>query len=366
MQDIIKKIKNSHPSYLSYDEAKTRQVIVLPILQKLGWDIFDGDEVFPEYGISGKRVDYSLRSNDKNEFFVEVKKCSVDLDLHHEQLLGYAFREGVSLACLTNGITWQFFLPLIEGSWESRLFYTINIEEQEIEELILVFDKILGKNAVITKEAIKNAKDLQESSIREKVLRKSIPEAWEQLLKNPTEVFLDAICDKVEKNSGYRPSPEQISNFLLKRIPSNGPSSAQRIVPSNTVVKPREAYRKVIDEPANTNRPFVMIKGVKIYTERLGSNSEKYFSEIIPQLISVLPESEINNLQDTYHCNRYNLTGRQYPVLSEKDTEMQGNDGRFRAYKHQIAGFWVTKEWSEDRLRSWKKYLEELAMKLPD
>ena len=109
MRALIERIKQNIPEYRAYDEAATRNSIILPILNKLGWDIFSRDSVYPEYPVGSKRVDYSLRILEQNRFFIETKRCNVDLACHQEQLLGYAFHFGVELACLTNGITWQFF-----------------------------------------------------------------------------------------------------------------------------------------------------------------------------------------------------------------------------------------------------------------
>jgi len=47
----------------SYDEQATKQAIVLRILATLGWQIFDTNEVYPEYALESQRVDYSLRIN---------------------------------------------------------------------------------------------------------------------------------------------------------------------------------------------------------------------------------------------------------------------------------------------------------------
>ncbi|MEL6613488.1 MAG: restriction endonuclease subunit R, partial [Bacteroidota bacterium] len=86
-----------------YNEDQTKQAILLPILQMLGWPIFSASEVYPEYSAGRGRVDYALRVGNANKVFVEAKRCSVDLEAHQEHLLRYAFQHGVSLAVLTNG-----------------------------------------------------------------------------------------------------------------------------------------------------------------------------------------------------------------------------------------------------------------------
>ena len=76
--DFIEKLK-TNPKILIFDEASTKQAVILPILQLLGWNPFDVDEVAPEYTVEGKKVDYALRLNNTNEYFIEVKKPSEDM-----------------------------------------------------------------------------------------------------------------------------------------------------------------------------------------------------------------------------------------------------------------------------------------------
>ena len=105
----------------SYDEQATKLGFILKILSLLGWDVFDRNEVYPEYVLKSQRIDYSLRVENKNKVFIEAKRISEELDIHQEQLLKYSFQAGVSLAILTNGLSWWFYLPLMkDASWEDR------------------------------------------------------------------------------------------------------------------------------------------------------------------------------------------------------------------------------------------------------
>lgn len=42
------------------NEAAVSQGIVLPILNGLGWSVFDPSVVVPEYTVEGRQVDYAL------------------------------------------------------------------------------------------------------------------------------------------------------------------------------------------------------------------------------------------------------------------------------------------------------------------
>ncbi|MXY14623.1 MAG: hypothetical protein F4Y53_02915, partial [Proteobacteria bacterium] len=85
-------------------EQATREIIVNPMIDALGWDTFNPHEVAREHPVTGGRVDYCLQLKKKNRVFVEVKRVGTDLEDHQEQLLRYAFDGGVRLAVLTDGL----------------------------------------------------------------------------------------------------------------------------------------------------------------------------------------------------------------------------------------------------------------------
>ena len=86
LKDIIQNIRDSS-NIGSANEMGIRQATVLPLLDTLGWDIRNLDEVIPEYIVGQNRVDYCLAVKSDGKVFIEVKAAREDLDLHREQLL---------------------------------------------------------------------------------------------------------------------------------------------------------------------------------------------------------------------------------------------------------------------------------------
>lgn len=341
----------------AYDEATTKQAIILPLLQKLGWDIFNCEEVCPEYGIAGKRVDYALRAESKNLYFLEIKKCSVDLGSHQEQLLQYAFREGVTLACLTNGITWQFFIPLREGNWENRLFYTIDIENQAVEDVVSIFSKVLGKAAVKSKETTRWANELYQRKTRSDALVTGLPEAWEMLLRDPSSAFVDAVADKVEKVCGHRPDKEHITEFFAQM-------RNDAIYPNKKNI-PLPCLPATALSPQALQASHVTICGVCIPTERHLGKSHEYFTKVLPLLLPLLPPEEIVKLQTVEYCHSsIQLNTKQIPLLSKKEEDTIDRCGHRRAWAKPIAGFYVFSQWTVTNLPKWKLYLKRLEREL--
>ncbi len=215
--NFIKKIQ-SNRQLISFDEAATKQAVILPILSCLGWDTSNIDEVHPEYSIFGKKVDYALINNNYNKEFIEVKKVGEDLEKHQEQLLNYSFQKGVKLAILTNGITWWFYLPLLEGSWEQRKFYTVEVYDQSGEEITQKFIDFLSKENVSSGKAVENAENIYKSKQRQEIIKETIPKAWNKLIEEPDEALIGLIAETTEKLCGYKPEDTTVEHFVLSKI----------------------------------------------------------------------------------------------------------------------------------------------------
>lgn len=201
---------------VSFDEAATKQVVVIKLLSLLGWDIFNIDEVTPEYSVGGRRVDYSLRISNTNKAFIEAKKIGEELEKHQEQLLDYCFQEGVKLAILTNGVTWWFYLPLHEGSWEQRKFYTIDILQQESKDIVSKFVDFLSRDNIGSGNAIQNAEAIYKGQQKLNILKETLPEAWNKIIDEADDLLIDLINETTEKLCGFKADTELIEQFLLR------------------------------------------------------------------------------------------------------------------------------------------------------
>jgi predicted type IV restriction endonuclease len=212
LSEVLERIRSDR-RILDYDEITTKQKIILQILAFLEWNIFS-DEVVPEYSVEGKRVDYSLRLTNRNLVFIEIKKPKEELQQHERQLLDYAFRLGVEIAILTNGITWWFYLPTKPGDWNSRKFYTIDLSEQEIKSCAERLIEFLSKEKVRTGEAVKAAEKVHKSRVRKNTIDQTLPESWNKLISEPDSLLIDLLVESTEKLCGYRPEAIDVQTFL--------------------------------------------------------------------------------------------------------------------------------------------------------
>lgn len=126
-------------------EEATKNALVMPFINILGYNVFDPNEVVPEYttdhGIKkGEKVDYALFKDDKPVILIECKNIDADLDKEHaSQLFRYFNVSEVKIGILTNGIVYRFYSDLEStNKMDEKPFLEIdllNIKEPLIKEL---------------------------------------------------------------------------------------------------------------------------------------------------------------------------------------------------------------------------------------
>ena len=73
IESFINELRSNKKIY-NFDEGSTKQALVLRLLSLLGWDIFDVEEVCPEYFVNSNRVAYALKVKNSDKVFIEVKR----------------------------------------------------------------------------------------------------------------------------------------------------------------------------------------------------------------------------------------------------------------------------------------------------
>ena len=197
-------------------ESATREVAVTPVLDCLGWETSDANEVFREFPVEGGQVDYCLMTRQKSHVLIEVKRTGESLVNHEEQLLKYSFLQGVPLAALTEGLIWWLYIPSAEGNWQNRKFFEINFHKDSKEEASKNLMRFLGKKALLDGSAAKEAQKEFVKLQQEKQASGELPKAWQELVSEPEGLLIDLLREKVNELSEFEPSTEQIAGFLQK------------------------------------------------------------------------------------------------------------------------------------------------------
>lgn len=105
--------------HLCVTEETTKQALILPLLDILGFSPYDPTRVKAEHKAdfkgakSGEKVDYALFCQNRLVMLVEAKNYSQTLPNHDAQLARYFNSSvGVTVAIITNGREWRFFTDL--------------------------------------------------------------------------------------------------------------------------------------------------------------------------------------------------------------------------------------------------------------
>jgi hypothetical protein len=312
---IIKFVEEvrSNKSINSFDEISTKQGVVLKLLFLLGWDTFNIKEVCPEYSVKSMRVDYSLRVSNINKAFIEVKRPIEDLEKHQEQLLKYSFQEGIKLSILTNGITWWFYLPLNEGNWEQRRFYSIDLLTQDVEDIVSKFIDFITKDNVVTGKSLKIAENLFKSQQKKNIIKETLPKAWNKIISDPDELFVELLSETTEKICGYRPEDDIIHKFLFKNKDdwlAIKPSPKPPIKPRRISPPDKKDKIKLSDNYSG--------KSVSSFTFRGKRHNVKYWIEVLLSLCNIFASERSIKFDKVL-----DLVGRKRPYFTYNPDELR-------------------------------------------
>lgn len=119
-------------------EQNTKASLIEPVLEALGWDIRDPDEVHREFRAKGKDspVDYALKILRKPRLFVEAKGLGESLGERRwvAQMLGYAAVAGVEWCVLTDGDEYRFYNAVAPVDADDKMFHRVRLTEASPDE----------------------------------------------------------------------------------------------------------------------------------------------------------------------------------------------------------------------------------------
>lgn len=125
IRKTVEQILERIPAVKGKGEEATKQALIYPLLESLGYNIWLPTEVCPEYEADfaikkngqKEKVDIAILKNDIPNIYVEIKSVDTYLDGHHGQLARYFnATPTVTLGILTNGIEWRFFTDTIQSN----------------------------------------------------------------------------------------------------------------------------------------------------------------------------------------------------------------------------------------------------------
>lgn len=184
-------------------EEATKNALVMPFLNALGYDVFNPLEVVPEFVADSRlkkdeKVDYAVMKDGKPIILIECKKVDndkLDVKKHAGQLFKYFTASKAKFIILTNGIVYKFFSDIEETNvLDKEPFFTFNLFEYK-ENQLETLSEFCKENFDLEK-AYSNAGDL-------KYIRQ-FEEVIENEYRNPSDDFVRYLLDKSEIYDGVK------------------------------------------------------------------------------------------------------------------------------------------------------------------
>lgn len=125
-------------------EEATKNALIMPFIQALGYDVFNPFEVMPEYTCDigtkkGEKIDYAILKDNEPVILIECKHWAEKLNSHDNQLLRYYHVSCARFGVLTNGIEYRFYTDLEEpNKMDGKPFLVLNmldLRDNQIEEV---------------------------------------------------------------------------------------------------------------------------------------------------------------------------------------------------------------------------------------
>jgi len=211
LSDRVEKLKDN----LQTEEA-TKNALIMPFLQTLGYDVFNPLEVVPEFTCDigtkkGEKIDYAIFKDGNPIMLIECKHWKQDLTLHDNQLLRYFHVSKAKFGLLTNGILYRFYTDLeTPNKMDEKPFLDINLldlKDTQIEEL-----KKFHKSYFDVETILSSASELKYTGELKAVINKEFA--------NPTPDFVKLFAKQVYDSIITPKLLEQFTVLVKKSISS--------------------------------------------------------------------------------------------------------------------------------------------------
>lgn len=215
--DIVTAIDNFSKTGMTGSEANTKNKIIEPLLEILGWDI-RGNEVILEHqikiGSTTKHVDYALMLESKPVLLIEAKPFDAALlQDDSSQIISYGRVEDIQWVALTNGKNLKIFDTKAGKTENECIVIEIDLRKLPMQASDL---KLISRESILTGEIEETAKRLAATKNAIHNLEQKQPEIAEEFRKIILKITGTEIEDRVENVS--KQLAEQTIQLFKKQL----------------------------------------------------------------------------------------------------------------------------------------------------
>jgi hypothetical protein len=195
-------------------EEATKNAMVMPFIQILGYNVFDPTEVTPELVADvgtkkGEKVDYAILRDGKPIILFECKKAGAELNINHAgQLFRYFHVTAARFGVLTNGLLYRFFTDLEQpNKMDEKPFFEFNIldfKERDVEEL-----KKFAKAAFDLETILTTANELKYT--------RAIQTRLAEWMVSPSEDFVRLVSSELLGSRRFTPAVRDQFTLITRR-----------------------------------------------------------------------------------------------------------------------------------------------------
>jgi hypothetical protein len=207
MEERLKKLveKIEKLKLKDINEAATKEYLIKPFFEILGWDFSNPDEVVPEDSdTSGKRPDYSFYINGKRKILIEAKSINnqlCDVKMLNDKM-SYCLSSQVPFLIITNGVLYNVYYSDLKGSSQEKLLFDIQLDDKIDEEIL----NKLKKESFEKDNLLKYAQNT--------FILNNIKKAFDTILQDPSKKFITLINEKMKEIIGYTFGDNDIKDAL--------------------------------------------------------------------------------------------------------------------------------------------------------
>lgn len=230
MRETLEDIRRKLQERAYKNEEHVRLSLVARILNDLGWDLWNPSEFNTEFiavpSEDNTRVDVALFTIPyAPTVYIEVKavgKLHGDISSIEQQLRDYNRNNTAVFSVMTDGRKWRFYYSQTGGEFSQKCFKTLDLIDDDVEELEFAFQSFLSKVELDGGNARRDAEAYLQLSQKQRAMEDILPQAKRVVMEPPYPSLPQAVVNLVS-TTGPRVTIEEaaqfINSFNLRRPP---------------------------------------------------------------------------------------------------------------------------------------------------
>ncbi len=275
-------------------EEATKMSLIMPFIQQLGYNVFDINEVIPEYTADigkrkGEKVDYAIKINGKIAIIIEAKDVKEQLQNHSKQLSRYFVNTEAKIGILTNGLEYWFYTDVDkENIMDSEPFFIFNLKNYKEKDYVQLQD--FTKESFDETKLFGRAEVLRQVSVMVDEVRHMMHNPNDELVK----VLISNIYDGPKTQSVIQEYREYIITAfqktidaeLVKKLNTMFPDTDIRIEENTEQTKLDEKKKPEVETTENEMMIYAYVKSMFQEEEIYWRDNLSYFNVLLENKVT--------------------------------------------------------------------------------